>query len=68
MHMQHEHYLHVDEISVWSWVSAAAFALIALAAIIFGLSQNMQMASKSSALPPTVPAVLSPHAPADRDA
>ena len=67
MHMQQEHHLHVDEISVWSWVAAAAFALIALAAVIFGLSQHMQMASKSPALPPTEPALLSPHAPAGTD-
>jgi uncharacterized membrane protein len=69
MHMEQDiHHLHVDEISVWSWVAAAAFALIALAAIMFGLHQNMQMASESPALPLTQPALVSPHAPADRDA
>jgi uncharacterized membrane protein len=67
MHMEHEHHLHVDEISVWSWVAAAAFALIALAAIMLGLHQNMQVASQTPALLLTEPALLSAHAPADRD-
>jgi uncharacterized membrane protein len=62
------HHLHVDEVSVWSWVAAAAFALIALAAIMFGLHQNMQMASESPALPLTQPALLAPQAPPDGDA
>jgi uncharacterized membrane protein len=68
MRMEPEHHLHVDEISVWSWVAAAAFALIALAAIMLGMHQNMQVASQTPALPLTEPALLSPHAPADRDA
>ena len=36
-------HVHVDEISVWSWVAAAAFALIALAAVVVATHDNMRV-------------------------
>jgi hypothetical protein len=54
-------YLHVDEISVWSWVAAAAFALIALAAVLMATHENMRVTGLSTpALPFAQPAMLPP--------
>jgi uncharacterized membrane protein len=68
MSMEHEHHLQVDEVSVWSWVAAAAFGLIALAAIVFGIHQNTPTMASKSPVPLTEPALLSPHVPAHQDA
>ena len=40
-------HVHVDEISVWSWVAVAAFALIALAAVIVATHDNMRLTALS---------------------
>jgi hypothetical protein len=51
-------HVHVDEISVWSWVAAAAFALIALAAVLMATHENMRVTGLSSpALPFAGPAL-----------
>jgi len=56
------HHVHVDEISVWSWVAAAAFALIALTAIILATQDKITVATGISnpALPFAQPALLPP--------
>jgi hypothetical protein len=56
------HVHHVDEISVWSWVAAAAFALIAIAAIILATQDKITVATSISnpSLPLTQPALLPP--------
>jgi hypothetical protein len=60
------HDVHVDEISVWSWVAAAAFALIALAAVLVATHDNMRLTGLSGpALPFAGPALLPPEAIAD---
>jgi hypothetical protein len=54
---------HVDEISVWSWVAASAFALIALAAMmILATHDKMRLATQlsSPSLPLAQPALLPP--------
>jgi hypothetical protein len=53
------HVHHVDEISVWSWVAAAAFALIAIAAIILATQDKITVATGISnpSLPLTAPAL-----------
>jgi hypothetical protein len=56
------HVHHVDEISVWSWVAAAAFALIALTAIILATQDKITVATRLSdpAPPFAQPALLPP--------
>jgi hypothetical protein len=56
------HHVHVDEISVWSWVAVAAFALIAVAAIILATHDKMTVATglSSPSLPFSQPALLPP--------
>jgi hypothetical protein len=53
---------HVDEISVWSWVAASVFALIALAAMILATHDKMTVATglNGPALPFAEPALLPP--------
>ena len=46
-------HIHVDEISVWSWIAISAFVLITLSAILLGTSNNLRMASSLD--PPTPP-------------
>jgi hypothetical protein len=60
-------HVHVDEISVWSWVAASVFALIALAAMILATHDNMTVARglSSPSLPLTQPALLPPAAVTD---
>jgi hypothetical protein len=59
-------HVHVDEISVWSWVAAVAFALIALAAVVVATHDNMRVTGlRGLALPFAEPALLSPEAIAD---
>jgi hypothetical protein len=64
------HHVHVDEISVWAWVAAAAFALIALAAVILVSHDKMTVATglSSPSLPVTAPALVRPEMMADRGA
>jgi hypothetical protein len=45
-------HVHVDEISVWSWVAAAAFALIALTAVIVATHDNMRLTALSGPVLP----------------
>lgn len=55
------HYVHhVDEISVWSWVAAAAFALIAITAIVLATQDKIKVASgiTNPSLPLTMPALV----------
>jgi hypothetical protein len=55
------HYVHhVDEISVWSWVATAAFALIAVTAIVLATHDKINVASGTTnpSLPLTTPAVI----------
>jgi hypothetical protein len=65
--MDTRHHVHVDEISVWSWVAASVFALIALAAMILATHDNMRVATEisSPSLPLTQPALLPPEMIAD---
>jgi hypothetical protein len=58
---------HVDEISVWSWVAASAFALIALAAMILATQDKMTVATglSSPSLPLSEPALVPPQRIAD---
>ena len=60
--MHNERPLHIDEITVWSWVAITAFALIALAAVLLGTSANVRMASdvETPALPLTAPTLVPP--------
>jgi hypothetical protein len=60
-------HVHVDEISVWSWVAASAFVLIALAAMVLATHDKMTIAAElsSPSLPLTHPAVLTPAMPTD---
>jgi hypothetical protein len=53
-------HVHIDEISVWSWVAASVFAIIALAAIILATHDKMKLASGLSApaLPFAEPALM----------
>jgi hypothetical protein len=54
------HTHHVDEISVWSWIAAWVFALIALAAILFGPQPYMKVGF--NAPPISEPALVPPPA------
>ncbi len=56
-------HVHVDEISVWSWIAASAFVLILLGAIFFATSEKVRVATP--VLPLTAPAVIPPDAVAD---
>jgi len=62
------HVHHVDEISVWSWVAAAAFALIALTAIILATQDRITVATGTSnpSLPLITPALKPSDAPEPR--
>jgi hypothetical protein len=53
-------HLHVDEISVWSWVAASVFAMIVFAAMILATQGRMQLASglNAPALPFAEPALM----------
>ncbi len=46
----HTHVHHVDEISVWSWVAAAALALIALTAIVLATQDRFTLAMRTATL------------------
>jgi hypothetical protein len=58
---------HVDEISVWSWVAASVFALIAVAAMILATHDKMTLATglNSPSLPFAEPALVPPELVAD---
>jgi hypothetical protein len=59
-------HVHVDEINVWAWVAAAAFALIALAAVILVSHDKLTVATGvSPALPFAEPALVPPTTIAD---
>jgi hypothetical protein len=53
-------HVHIDEISVWSWVAASVFAIIAFAAMILATQDKMQLASglNAPALPFAEPALM----------
>jgi hypothetical protein len=51
-------HIHVDEISVWSWIAASAFVLIVLGMIFLGPAANVRMATP--VLPLAAPAVVPP--------
>jgi len=53
-------HVHIDEISVWSWVAASVFATIAFAAMILATQDKMQLASglNAPALPFAEPALM----------
>jgi hypothetical protein len=55
--------IHIDEISVWSWIAASAFVLIVLGAIFVGTGEKVRMATP--VLPLTAPAVVPPEVVAD---
>ncbi len=38
-------HIHVDEISVWSWIAASAFVLIVLGMVFLGPGANVRMAT-----------------------
>jgi hypothetical protein len=54
------HMHHVDEISVWSWVAATAFALIATTAIVLATQNKINVATgiANPSLPLTAPALI----------
>jgi hypothetical protein len=56
------HVHHVDEISVWSWVAAAALALIAVTCLVLATQDRMTVAMRmgNPALPFAQPALLPP--------
>jgi hypothetical protein len=56
---------HVDEISVWSWIAAWVFAVIALAAMLFSIQGEMRITGLGSALPFAHSVLLPSQAPAD---
>jgi hypothetical protein len=56
-------HIHVDEISVWSWIAASAFVLIVLGTIFLGPGANVRVATP--VLPLTAPAVVPPDVVAD---
>jgi hypothetical protein len=60
-------HVHVDEISVWAWVAASAFALIALAAVILASHDKMRVATdlNGPALPFAEPVLVPPEMIAD---
>jgi hypothetical protein len=59
------HHLHVDEISIWSWIAASVFALIAVCALLLGAQSQTGLSSvHAPSLPLTEPALL-PQAIAD---
>jgi hypothetical protein len=66
MHSHHVH--HVDEISVWSWVSAAAFALIAITAIVLATQNKIDVVTgiTNPSLPLTAPALMPSEVPEPR--
>ena len=51
--------MHVDEISVWSWVAASVFAMIALAAAIIPTQDKMNP-SGAPEMPFAQPAIVQP--------
>jgi len=51
--------MHVDEISVWSWMAASAFAMIALAAAIVATQDKMNPPSAPE-MPFAQPALVPP--------
>jgi hypothetical protein len=51
--------MHVDEISVWSWVAASAFAMTALAAAIIATQDKMNP-SGAPEMPFAQPAIVPP--------
>ena len=56
-------HIHVDEISVWSWIAASAFVLIVLGMVFLGPGANVRMATP--VLPLAAPAVVPPEVVAD---
>jgi len=58
--MDSHHVHHVDEISVWSWVAATAFALIAITAIVLATQNKINVATgiANPSLPLTAPALV----------
>jgi hypothetical protein len=54
------HMHHVDEISVWSWVAATAFALIAITAIVLATQNKINVATgiANPSLPLAAPALI----------
>jgi hypothetical protein len=56
-------HIHVDEISVWSWIAASAFVLIVLGMVFLGPRANVRMATP--VLPLAAPAVVPPEVVAD---
>jgi hypothetical protein len=59
-HMDSHHVHHLDEISVWSWVAAAAFGLIAIAAILMAAQDKITVATgiTNPSLPLMQPALM----------
>jgi hypothetical protein len=55
-------HVHVDEINIWAWVAASAFALIALAAMILATHDKTTVATglNSPSLPFAEPALTPP--------
>ena len=56
-------HIHVDEISVWSWIAASAFVLIVLRVFLLGTGENVRVATP--VLPLNAPAVVPPEVVAD---